>query len=144
MVGSVDLLAQLHRLLVLRERFVVPLHEVVDDADVVDGRQVIPREWLRQMTAPSPANAKYGLHLWLGSPHVPERFYNKNTPFGVKQSEPFAVDDVVFFDGGGGQRVYVIPSADLVIVRTGMPSPNWDDGIIPNIVLRDLGFPAGG
>lgn len=113
-------------------------------AGVVDGRQVIPRDWLRQMTTPSPANAKYGLHLWLGSPHVPERFYNKNTPFGVKQSEPFAVDDVVFFDGGGGQRVYVIPSADLVIVRTGMPSPNWDDGIIPNIVLRDLGFPPGG
>ena len=81
------------------------------------------------------------MHLWLGSPHVPERFYNKNTPFGVKQAEPFVVDDVVFFDGGGGQRVYVIPSADLVIVRTGMPSPEWDDGIIPNIVLRDLGFP---
>jgi CubicO group peptidase (beta-lactamase class C family) len=111
-------------------------------AGVVDGRQVIPREWLRQMTTPSPANPKYGLHLWLGSPHVPERFYNKNTPFGVKQTEPFAVDDVVFFDGGGGQRVYVIPSADLVIVRTGMPSPEWDDGILPNIVLRDLGFPT--
>jgi hypothetical protein len=27
-----------------------------------------------------------------------------------------------------------------VIVRTGMPSPAWDDGIIPNIVLRDLGL----
>jgi CubicO group peptidase (beta-lactamase class C family) len=111
-------------------------------AGVVDGRQVIPREWLRQMTTPSPANPKYGLHLWLGSPHAPERFYNKNTPFGVKQTEPFAVDDVVFFDGGGGQRVYVIPSADLVIVRTGMPSPEWDDGILANIVLRDLGFPT--
>jgi len=107
---------------------------------VVDGQQVIPREWLEQMTSPSPGNPKYGSHLWIGSPHVTERFYNTNTPVGVKQAKPFRVDDVVFFDGGGGQRVYIIPSADLVIVRTGMPSADWDDGILPNIVLRDLGY----
>ena len=106
---------------------------------VVDGRQVIPAEWLTAMFSPSPNNPKYGLQAWIGSPHVTERFYNPNTPFGVKQAEPFLADDVVFFDGGGGQRVYVIPSADLVIVRTGMPSPDWDDGVIPNIILRDLG-----
>ena len=47
------------------------------------------------------------------------------------------------FDGGGGQRVCVIPSADLVIVRTGMPSGDWDDGVIPNIILRDLGYGQG-
>ena len=107
---------------------------------VVDGRQVISADWLTQMKTPSPNNPKYGLQIWIGSPHVPERFYNSNTPFGVKQAKPFLADDVVFFDGGGGQRVYVIPSADLVIVRTGMPSPAWDDGIMPNIVLRDLGY----
>jgi len=107
---------------------------------VVDGRQVIPAEWLTAMFSPSPNNPKYGLQAWIGSPHVTERFYNRNTPFGVKQNEPFLADDVVFFDGGGGQRVYVIPSADLVIVRTGMTSPDWDDGVIPNILLRDLGY----
>ena len=110
---------------------------------VVDGRQVIPAEWLALMFAPSPTNPKYGLQTWIGSPHVTERFYNRNTLFGVKQAEPFLADDVVFFDGGGGQRVYVIPSADLVIVRTGMASPDWDDGVIPNIVLRDLGYGQG-
>ncbi len=107
---------------------------------VVDGEQVIPAEWLKQMASPSPGNPKYGLHLWIGSPHVTERFYNTNTPVGVKQAKPFLVDDVVFFDGGGGQRVYIIPSADLVIVRTGMRSADWDDGVMPNIVLRDLGY----
>ena len=109
---------------------------------VVEGAQVIPTDWLTHMQTPSLNNPKYGLQMWIGSPYVPERFYNKNTPFGVKQAEPFVTDDVVFFDGGGGQRVYVIPSADLVIVRTGMPSPAWDDGMMPNIVLRDLGFGA--
>ena len=110
---------------------------------VVDGRQVIPAEWLDAMFAPSPNNPKYGLQAWIGSPHVTERFYNRNTPFGVKQAEPFPADDVVFFDGGGGQRVYVVQSADLVIVRTGMTSADWDDGVIPNIVLRDLGHGQG-
>ena len=109
----------------------------------VDGRQVVPAEWLALMTTPSPVNPKYGLQTWIGSPHVTERFYNRNTPFGVRQEEPFLADDVVFFDGAGGQRVYVIPSADLVIVRTGMPSGDWDDGVIPNIILRDLGYGQG-
>lgn len=110
---------------------------------VVDGQQVIPAKWLALMTTPSPNNPKYGLQTWIGSPHVSERFYNRNTPFGVKQAEPFLADDVVFFDGGGGQRVYVVPSADLVIVRTGMSSADWDDGVIPNIILRDLGYGQG-
>lgn len=105
-----------------------------------NGAQIIPRDWLAEMKSPSANNPKYGLQLWIGSPYVPERFYNSNTPFGVKQAEPFLVDDVIFFDGGGGQRVYVIPSADLVIIRTGMPSPDWDDGVLPNIVLKDLGY----
>ena len=110
---------------------------------VVDGRQVVPADWLALMTTPSPTNPKYGLQTWIGSPHMSERFYNRNTPFGVRQEEPFLANDVVFFDGGGGQRVYVIPSADLVIVRTGMASPHWDDGAIPNIILRDLGYGQG-
>lgn len=107
---------------------------------VFNGEQVISQDWLAQTRTPSDNNPKYGLHMWIGSPYVPERFYNSNTPFGVKQAEPFLTEDVVFFDGGGGQRVYVIPSADLVIIRTGMPSPDWDDGVLPNIVLRDLGY----
>ena len=115
----------------------------IKNGGVVDGRQVIPAEWLVLMTIPSPSNPKYGLQTWIGSPHVTERFYNRNTPFGIKQEKPFLVDDVVFFDGGGGQRVYIVPSADLVIVRTGMPSPHWDDGVIPNIILRDLGYGRG-
>lgn len=121
-----------------RPRDWVRLGVALKNGGTFAGQRVLAPGWLAQMRTPSIRNPKYGLHLWLGSPHVPERFYNRNTPFGVKQAEPFLVDDVFFFDGGGGQRVYVIPSADLVIVRTGMPSPEFDDGVIPNIILRDM------
>ncbi len=57
----------------------------IKNEGVVDGRQVIPAEWLALMTTPSPTNPKYGLQTWIGSPHVTERFYNRNTPFGIKQ-----------------------------------------------------------
>jgi len=107
------------------------------DGGQVGDAQVIPAQWLTNMATPSSLNPKYGLHLWLGSPHVTPRLYNRNTPFGIPQAEPFLAEDVVFFDGGGGQRVYVVPSADLVIVRTGLPAFDWDDGAIPN---RDLHF----
>ena len=42
-----------------------------------------------------------------------------------------------------GVVLVCVPSADLVIVRTGMASPDWDDGVIPNIILRDLGYGQG-
>ena len=38
----------------------------------------------------------------------------------------------------GGQRVYVVPSRELVIVRTGAAKTDWDDAIIPNAILRAL------
>ena len=53
-------------------------------------------------------------------------------------SEPFAADDVIYVDGFGGQRVYVVPSRELVIVRTGAAKTDWDDAIIPNAILRAL------
>jgi CubicO group peptidase (beta-lactamase class C family) len=57
----------------------------------------------------------------------------------VPHSAPYLADDVVFFDGGGGHRVYVVPSRRLVIVRTGAVNrPDWDDAILPNTILQGL------
>ena len=46
--------------------------------------------------------------------------------------------DVIFFDGLGGQRVYIIPSRQVVIVRTGVLSRTWEDTKLPNIVIEAL------
>ena len=68
-----------------------------------------------------------------------KRIYNLNTPAGAKHSEAYLADDIAFFDGGGGHRVYVVPSQELVIVRTGAVNrPDFDDAILPNAILRGL------
>ncbi|MCB2108010.1 MAG: serine hydrolase [Rhodobacteraceae bacterium] len=109
------------------------------DGGQFGGRQILSRDWLSLMTTPSVRNPNYGLQVWLGSPAGGKRNYNRNTPIGVTHSAPYLASDVVFFDGGGGHRVYVVPSKRLVIVRTGAVNrPDWDDAILPNAILRGL------
>lgn len=57
--------------------------------------------------------------------------------FVTRQSEPFAAP-TFFLDGRLGQRVWVVPSKALVIVRTGKDHPDWDDAKLPNLLIRGL------
>ncbi|MBT8132379.1 MAG: hypothetical protein KJO35_08935, partial [Gammaproteobacteria bacterium] len=66
------------------------------------------------------------------------RYYNRKTSTRVLHSEPYLAEDVIYFDGMGGQRVYVVPSAELVIVRTGDMAMDWDDAKLPNLLLADI------
>ena len=45
---------------------------------------------------------------------------------------------MIYFDGFGGQRVYIVPSKQLVIVHTGPMRQDWDDAILPNMIIRAL------
>jgi CubicO group peptidase (beta-lactamase class C family) len=100
--------------------------------------QIVPEAWVADMLTPSPANPNYGYLTWLGSPPGRERIYNSKNPFKAIHSEAFAAPDVAFIDGFGGQRVYVVPSQELVIVRTGRADLQWDDAALPNRVIRAL------
>lgn len=103
----------------------------------LDGQQVVPAAWVDAMLQPSPRNPNYGYQTWLGTEYVEERAYNRTVSVTAHHSEPFVARDIVFLDGFGGQRVYVIPSRRLVIVRTGTAQLDWDDARLPNVVLRD-------
>jgi len=110
--------------------------ELIRNRGRANGEQVVPASWIEAMATPSQANAQYGLHVWLGREYTPERAYSAGNPVKVPHSEPFVAEDIVYFDGFGGQRVYVLPSHELTVVRIGEVDLTYDDARIPNLLAR--------
>lgn len=109
----------------------------------VGGKQVVPRAWMEEVVTGSEVAPNYGYQTWLGSPYKAQRDYGLYVNAYVRHDEPYLADDVIFFDGAGGQRVYIIPSYDMVIVRTGTGGLDfatgsflWEDSRIPNALMR--------
>lgn len=100
------------------------------------GTRILPATWIAQMLAPSASNPNFGWNIWRGTPYNPKRTYGPGIPAVVEARAPFARDDTYYIDGSGGQRVYVIHSEQLVIVRIGAPRPDWDDSQLPNILVE--------
>jgi hypothetical protein len=84
----------------------------------VGSEQVVPAAWIAEMLQPSTANPHFGLETWLGDAR-------------------FLAPDVAILDGGG-QRVYIVPSRQLVIVRVGARRADWDEARLPNAILRGV------
>ena len=103
-----------------------------------NGVQIIPEDWLAEMTTPSPTNPRYGLLTWIGTDYVEERTLEAFKGFAAVAETPFDAGDIIYFDGLGGQRVYVIPSAELVIIRTGVLAWEWNDTRLPNLILAGI------
>jgi hypothetical protein len=103
----------------------------------VGPKQVVPASWIATMKTPSSTNPNYGM-LWLGSPYQAVRSYAKDVGYKVNASAPFAAADLIYLDGYGGQRVYIVPSKKLVIVRIGTTRRDWDDAALPNAVLAGI------
>jgi hypothetical protein len=79
------------------------------------------------------------MFIWLGNTWEKERRYDPAIEsFGNVHSEPFAAFDVFWLDGLHGQRVWIVPSKKLVIVRTGAGDDDWDESRIPNLLIRGL------
>lgn len=105
----------------------------------VGDQQVVPEQWMKDIITPSAQNPNYGYLTWLGTTYQKERRYNRKSSAAAFHSEPFAAPDVIYFDGFGGQRVYIVPSRQLVIVTTGPLRQDWDDALLPNLIIRGMG-----
>lgn len=118
------------------------LGELIRNRGRAGGRQLVPAAHVAAMLAPSATNPNFGMQVWRGSPHAPLRRYSATIALTVPAAEPFLRDDVVFIDGAGGQRVYVIPSERMTIVRIGRPAPDWDDSALVNLIVRGMSMEA--
>jgi CubicO group peptidase (beta-lactamase class C family) len=108
----------------------------------VNGERVVSGEFIDQMVTASPEFAWYGYQIWLGY----SRDLNPRAKLlagGYQRTEPFIAADTYYASGFGAQRVYVVPSAELVIVRMGPasgPAPvreSWDNTYLVNTALRN-------
>ena len=86
-----------------------------------NGQRLFDPKWIDYITKPTPgSNGTYGAHWWLNAggkyPDVPRDMYSAN--------------------GFQGQRVFIIPSKDLVVVRTGLAEdPDFDiNGFLSGVV----------
>ena len=116
----------------------IKVGEMLRNGGKVNGEQLIPADYYQEMLKPSPAYANFGFMIWLGNEYEETRYYRKGMPFGNKHGEPFAADDVIYLDGFGNKRVWVVPSKDLVIMRLGFLSPTFDESFIPNTIIRGV------
>ena len=112
--------------------------ELIRQGGKMGDRQIVPEAWIAEMATPSKANPQYGLQVWLGREHTPQRAYSAANPIKVPHAEPFLAKDIVYFDGFGGQRVYILPSQGLVVARFGEVNLAYDDSVIPNLLVEAL------
>lgn len=114
---------------------------------VWEGLRLLPEGWMKEALTPSPANPKWGYHIWLGQPYQQRvRFFpERSQKVGVLHSEPYLADDLFLWDGSGNQAMWIAPSKQLVVLRFGpTPKPRygekgeWDNSLIPNTIMRGL------
>ncbi|MGH2836917.1 MAG: hypothetical protein ACRDJY_01045, partial [Thermoleophilaceae bacterium] len=81
--------------------------------------RLISKRWIRRMTTPGPVNNAYGYLTWLnrGGSFVLPNVEGEDTGTGTLVAS--GPRDMYMFCGSGEQRVFVIPSRDLLIVRLG-------------------------
>ncbi len=86
-----------------------------------NGQQLFDQKWIDYITRPTAhSDGDYGAHFWLNA--------------GGKYSD--VPKDMYSFNGYQGQRVFIIPSKDLVVVRTGLAEePEFDiNGFLRDVV----------
>ena len=89
---------------------------------VFNGERILPEGWVRYTTQPSSdSKGSYGSSFWLNR----GKYY------------PSAPPDMISCNGYNGQRIFIIPSRDLIIVVVGN-SPKSEGGMNFDMLLGDI------
>jgi len=89
------------------------------------GDEVIRPGWVSLMRMPAKADPAYGAYVRIAAP--------------ASRQEAYAARDVYMAGGEGGNRLWLVPSLQIAILCTSAlhaRATGWDDGRIPNLVIR--------
>ncbi len=115
---------------------------------VWNGKRLLPAGYVAELKRGSAQNPYYGAGVYPSGTYIERRgAANPDTGApGVLHGEPYAAEDLFLFDGNANQVVYIVPSAKLVVLRMGSSppkTPEWDNAVLPNILLRGLKLKPG-
>ena len=110
------------------------LGQLVLDRGRVGERQLIAAERIAECLQPSAVTPSYGMGFWLfeglrGLQEEDPEDAGRATPLPEDAADALAAlpRDVVFSAGGARQRLYVLRSRGLVVVRQALPGASWSD-----------------
>ena len=98
-----------------------------------NGEPVLPAGLLDALTAPTPASPGYGLTVWLNAAVDTSHAFFDHAPASVRPDGPSGMiyadgpSDLFMAAGLFNQRLYVIPSEQMVVVRFGRADAAWSD-----------------
>jgi CubicO group peptidase (beta-lactamase class C family) len=88
------------------------------------GDEVIRPGWVALLRTPFRGDPRYGAYVQLAASAAPG-------------GEPYAARDLFMVGGADGNRMWLVPSLEIAIVRAATgPDTGWDDTRIPNLVIR--------
>ena len=91
--------------------------EALANDGIFEGNQLTPPRYVVMMLKPAHRDATRG--------------------FFTRVDGNFAAHDTAWLEGTDGQRLWVVPSLRLTILRLGRkPSVDWDEAMIPNTIVR--------
>jgi CubicO group peptidase (beta-lactamase class C family) len=113
------------------------------DDGMWNGKRLLPKGYVAQMRKGTAQNPSYGLGIWLGEPYRQRRGFGAPGMPGpqVLHSEPYLDPDLFLFDGNSNQTVQISPRNRLIVLRMGPTppaSPEWDNAVLPNLLIRGL------
>jgi len=113
------------------------LGEFIKTCKKYDRKQPIDHQLVERLFIGSEANPSYGMGFWLNAPlPYPRRqpILDLQPAIDGDQIYPGGLKDIYAAIGSGKQRLYIIPSLDLVIVRFGREDPFSDGDFLSRLL----------
>lgn len=107
----------------LRPRDTAKIGQLVLNGGTWQGQRVVPEDWVKQSTKPRFVTS------WGGGMHYGYQWWLGTSPFGAGRT----VDWIAAF-GFGGQRIFIVPTLDLVVVtNAGLYADGGQSAIVRTI-----------